>query len=115
MQGTVTDGESGTVEGTIRTILCVDRQESEHAILIAFQGRYREGSGNGVRFMGTYEIIGGTGMFSDLTGHGSIKGVFHCLDPILARMGAENCEDLGFYSDFAARLRGNYADPTAPA
>ncbi|MDP8927493.1 MAG: hypothetical protein M3O70_02670 [Actinomycetota bacterium] len=115
IEGTVIDGETGTVEGTITTILCQESEESEHTFITEFQGRYRQVSDNELRFTGTYRIVRGTGMFEDLTGQGSIKGSFTCLDPILERERAENCEDLGFFSDFVARLRGSFTDPTIPS
>ncbi|MFN2555651.1 MAG: hypothetical protein ABR592_02055 [Nitriliruptorales bacterium] len=63
-----------------------------------------------VQFDGTYVIHHGTGLFKDLQGQGTITGVFQCLPPILQREGAENCEELGVYSDFRAFLRGTFSE-----
>lgn len=114
VEGTVTewDGKTGTAEGTITTFLCEDGEEGDQ-ITIAFEGRIVQTSDDQVRFRGTYQITGGTGTFSDLTGMGSITGEFTCLAGTLQNVGAESCADLGAFSDAVFRLKGHYADPTA--
>lgn len=106
---TVTDVEAGTVEGSITTIVC----ETGEEIFYSFSGRFTSVSDNQASFRGTYEITGGTGSFSDLSGSGVFRGNLTCLDPILAQQGATSCADLGFYSDAVMTLRGSFADPTA--
>ncbi|MDQ3931613.1 MAG: hypothetical protein M3252_02085 [Actinomycetota bacterium] len=108
VEGTVTDG---IVEGTITTILCVDGQESESRIVTAFEGELGRVTENQAPLTGTFEIIDATGIFEGLEGSGKIRGAFTCFPPILEREGAESCEDLGVFSDFAADLHGHFEDP----
>ncbi len=130
VQGTVIDGEAGTVDGKITAILCendpniASRRETNDRIIIEFFGTYEEVSPNEVVFTGTYRIVRGTGVFKDLEGQGDVlTGRFTCLPPILQREGAANCEQLGAYSDFVIAgpcsappcppgLRGTFSDPT---
>lgn len=117
VEGTVTDvddsGTKGTVEGTITTFLCENGQEGDE-IHIAYEGQFQQDSDNEAKLIGTtFEITGGTGRFADLDGQGSMTGSFTCLEGVLEREGAENCADLGAFSDAVFRLRGQYEDPTA--
>lgn len=116
VEGTITEfsGRTGTAEGTITTFLCEDGEETDQ-IITSFEGRVRETSDNQMRFIGTYEITGGTGRFSDLSGMGSMTGEFTCLPKILEREDAASCAELGVFSDAIFRLKGQYSDPTAPA
>jgi hypothetical protein len=102
---TPTQGSQGTVEGEITTILCLDGQESEHRLFFGFEGTYKQ-TGEQVRFTGTFEIVGGTGIFEDITGAGTITGTFSCL-------GDRDCRDLGLLPDTVFALRGTYSDLTA--
>ncbi len=106
---TVVDAEAGTIEGTVTSIVCATGEQ----ITYAFNGRFTRVSDDLSAFVGTFEISGGTGQFSDLEGSGRVRGALTCLDPVLARAGAENCADLGFYSDAVMTLRGSFTDPTA--
>ncbi len=121
VEGTVTEvtasGDRGRIEGTITTILCEGGKESENVFFTDFTGRFIVRSENEARVVGgTFEITGGTGLFADLTGRGAFKGDpgFTCVPPVLARNGAENCADLGAFSDAVFDLRGSYFDPTVP-
>lgn len=105
-------GETGTVEGTITTILCVDGEESENTITTAFVGRFVRKSDNELRIVGTYEIVGGTGVFEDLRGSGKISGSLTCLPRTLEATGAESCAELGEFADAVFGLRGTFEDPT---
>ncbi len=121
--GTVTqdNGSSGTIEGTITTVLCQDGQATDNVIVTHFTARYRQVSEDQLQIIGRYEISPdeSTGTFADLEGAGSIQGVFTCLgDPV--------CAELGEYTDFVAArgdltkgpgeiqpgLVGSYSDPT---
>ncbi len=121
--GTVTqdNGSTGTIEGTITTVLCQDGQATDNVIVTHFTARYRQVSEDQLQIIGRYEISPdeSTGTFADLEGEGSIQGVFTCLgDPV--------CAELGEYTDFVAArgdltkgpgeirpgLVGNYSDPT---
>jgi hypothetical protein len=103
---TPTQGSQGTVEGEITTILCVDGEESENQLFIGFVGTYKQ-TGGEVRFTGTFEITGGTGVFEDITGEGTITGTFTCLPGREA-----TCAELGVLSDAVFSLQGTFADPT---
>jgi hypothetical protein len=103
---TPTQGNMGTVEGEITTILCVDGEESENQLFIAFEGTYKQTSGE-VRFTGTFEITGGTGVFEDIAGEGNITGAFTCLASREA-----TCAQLGVLSDAVFSLQGTFSDPT---
>ena len=118
IEGTITDldesGRTGTIEGTITTILCVDGEESESTITTAFEGRFVQTSDNELRIVGNYEIVDGTGIFEDLEGSGRIRGSLTCLPGTLERTGAESCAELGVFSDAVFQLRGSFEDPTVP-
>lgn len=118
VQGTITelsgDGDSGRIEGTITTVLCVMENgtwtESEHVIVTEYSARFRRVSDNEVRLTGHFEIspTSSTGTFADMTGHGSFQGSLVCLghqrDP-----SQPTCEQIGEFTDFVG-FRG---DPTA--
>lgn len=118
VEGTVTEvnGDKGTIEGTITTVLCVPtptgQLESDNVIVTHFEAKYRLTSDNVLRIIGRFEIspTESTGTFAGLAGHGSLQAIFTCLghqrDPNLP-----TCEDLGEFTDFVA-VRG---DPTKPA
>lgn len=106
---TVVDAEAGTVEGTVTSIVCATGEQ----IVYSFEGRFTNTSDDQAAFVGTFEIVSGTGRFADLEGSGRARGVLTCLEPVLARAGAEDCADLGFYSDAVMTLRGSFSDPTA--
>ena len=109
---TVVDADAGTVEGTVTSVICEDGQEGDQ-IVYSFSGRTTNVSDNIAAFVGTFEIVSGTGPFSDLEGSGRVRGALTCLEPVLAQTGAESCADLGFYSDAVMTLRGEFSDPTA--
>jgi hypothetical protein len=117
-EGTVTsvDGDRGTIEGTITSVVCVtengQRVESGDAIVSEYTVRYRRTSDNEVQLTGTFRIspTRSTGTFEDMTGRGSIKAVITCLGAV-RDPDAPTCAELGYYTDFVG-LRG---DTTAPA
>lgn len=116
VEGTITDldpsGQTGTIEGTITTILCLNGRESRHTITTTFEGRFRVASDNELRIVGSYQIAGGTGVFRDLTGSGTIRGSLTCLAPTLEPEGAQSCAELGVFADAVLELRGSFEDPT---
>ena len=109
--GTVTavNGTTGTIEGTITTVLCEPgaggaQVESAGDVIVShFEARYRRTSDNVVTIVGRFDIspTESTGVFSGLEGHGSIRGVFTCLghqrDP-----SQPTCAELGEFTDFVA-------------
>ncbi|MDQ3679237.1 MAG: hypothetical protein M3378_01585 [Actinomycetota bacterium] len=113
VQGVVTtseSGDSGTVRGTITTILCQNGQETKDRIRFRFEGQFVVTSQNEAVVTGTFRILGGTGSFAGLDGEGSITGRFTCLPPALQRAGAQDCADLGAFSDAIFDLQGSYAN-----
>ncbi|HUP70843.1 MAG TPA: hypothetical protein VM142_13665 [Acidimicrobiales bacterium] len=58
-------------------------------------------------FAGTFTITGGTGIYEDLTGSGSIAGYLLCF-------AAEGCATLGEFRDGQFTMQGTYRDPTVP-
>ena len=121
--GTVTEdnGNTGTIEGTITSVLCVDGEETDNVIVTDFVARYRQVSDDELQIIGKYQISPeeSTGTFADLEGTGSIQGVFTCL-------GEATCAELGEYTDFVGArgdlskgpgeiqpgLKGTFSDPT---
>ena len=101
-------GDRGTVRGIITTILCQNGQETDR-IRFRFEGQFVVTSENEAVVNGTFRILGGTGRFAGLQGEGSISGRFTCLPPALQRAGAQNCADLGAFSDAIFNLQGSYA------
>ncbi|HWH34182.1 MAG TPA: hypothetical protein VNT56_02575 [Acidimicrobiales bacterium] len=99
----------GRVEGTITTIKC----DSGDQIFIEFEGLFDAREANRlVLRQGSFEIVGGTGEFADLSGQGRITGELVCLPRVLINNNASSCADLGAYSDAVLELRGTFHDPT---
>ncbi|MDQ4071026.1 MAG: hypothetical protein M3203_16380 [Actinomycetota bacterium] len=103
---TPTQGNKGTVEGEITTILCVDGEESGDRIFFAFEGTYKQ-TGGELKVQGTFTITGGTGRFADITGGGTITGAITCLPFHNA-----TCARLGAFADAVFTLQGTFSDPT---
>lgn len=113
VEGTVTDydGRSGTIEGELTTVHCEDGEEGDE-IVFDYQARFRH-AGDDLRVQqGSWEITDGTGKFADLEGSGRLTGQLTCLPLVLERHEADDCEDLGAFSDAVFRLRGHWQDPT---
>lgn len=110
IEGAITEYDestgTGRVEGALTVILCEDGEEGDRFFL-EYSGTFVK-TADEVRITGTFDITGGTGVFSDLDGHGSIQGSLLCLPGVLANVGAESCEDLGAFSDAVFRLHGTY-------
>lgn len=119
-EGTITslrdDGDSGTIEGTITSVVCVTedgvRTESDDVIVTDYRAQFRRTSDNEVQLTGrfTFSPTRSTGTFEDLTGGGSLKAILTCLGHV-RDASAPTCEDLGNFTDFVG-LRG---DTTRPA
>lgn len=101
---TPTKANQGTVDGEITTILCLDGEESKNRIFFSFEGTYKQADGR-LRIDGSFEITGGTGIFADITGEGTISGEITCFNV--------RCAERGVYSDLAFALEGTFSDPTA--
>ena len=120
VEGTVTKvtGNTGTIKGTITTVLCTTVpdgpdpdtapdavDETTSAIVSKFRVEYQRVSNDVLAVDGTFRFSPGqsTGTFKGLKGEGTLEGAFTCL-------GATNvCETRGFYTDFVG-FRG---DPLA--
>ena len=121
--GTITEdnGATGTVEGTITTVLCEGGQATDNTIVSHFEAKYRLVSDDELRLIGQFEISPdeSTGTFTDMEGHGSMQGVLTCL-------GSATCAELGEFTDFVGArgdltkgpgeiqpgLVGTFSDPT---
>ncbi len=66
-----------------------------------------EQTGGELKVQGTFTITGGTGVFADMTGGGTISGVITCLEGRYA-----TCAQLGVFSDAVFSLQGTFSDPT---
>ena len=110
VEGTITEYDEstgrGTVEGTLTVILCEGGEETDR-IFMEYAGAFVK-TDDEVRITGTFDIVGGTGVFSDLDGHGSIRGSLQCLPGVLENLRVESCEDLGAFSDAVFNLHGTY-------
>jgi hypothetical protein len=121
--GTVTEdsGNTGTIEGTITTVLCEGGEETDNVIVTHFESRYRLVSDDELQIKGNFEISPeeSTGTFADLEGEGQIQGVFTCLgDPVCAEVG-EFTDFVGARGDLTKGpgeiqpgLVGTFSDPT---
>jgi hypothetical protein len=115
-EGTVTsvseDGDRGTIEGTITSVVCENGQETGDALVMDYTAKFRRTSDNEVQLTGQWQFspTESTGTFQDITGGGSIRAQLTCLaherNPAMP-----TCEDLGYFTDFVG-LRG---DTSAPA
>lgn len=120
-EGTVTEenGDRGTIEGTITTVLCVtedgEQTESENVIISDYRARYKRVSDNKVQLTGKYVIspTESTGTFEGLTGGGSLKAILTCL-PHERNPDAATCEERGEFGDFVG-LRGDTSKPPGEA
>lgn len=135
VEGTITSvhGNTGTIEGTITTVMCEnealspERQESENVIVTHFEARFHRVSDNEIRVTGRWEFspTESTGTFEGLEGRGSIQGVLTCLaherNPDMP-----TCAERGHFTDFVGArgdltkgpgeigpgLRGSFSDAT---
>lgn len=75
-------------------------------IRFAFRAEFRRQSGDELRFVGTFRILGGTQRYDDLTGSGTISGYLFCFAP-------QGCGATGGrFLDGQISMQGRYADPT---
>lgn len=113
VEGTVTEvtGNTGTIEGTITSVLCVTENgvqaESESAIVSNFEARFTRSGDNDLMVTGTFTVspTESTGVFEGLEGHGSLRGVFTCLAH-RRDASAPSCAELGEFIDFTG-VRGD--------
>lgn len=129
VEGTITEvrGDTGTIEGTITTVVCENGQETEHVIVIHYEARFHRVSDNEVRVNGRswFSPTESTGTFAGLEGRGSLRGVLTCLAH--ERDSSQpTCAERGHFTDFVgargdltkgpgeigAGLRGSYRDAT---
>lgn len=116
-EGEVTEvnGDRGTIEGTITSVLCVtengQQTESEHQIVSHYEARYHQVSENRIQLRGHFEIspTDSTGTFEDLTGHGSLQANLLCLAH-QRNPEAPSCAERGHFTDFVG-LRGDITRP----
>ncbi len=116
-QGTLTqvNGNTGTIEGTITSVLCVTENgaqtESENVIVSNYRAGFRRTSNNELQLSGSFEIspTASTGTFKNLTGGGSLEAIITCLANA-RNPSAPTCEQNGEFADFVA-LRGDTSLP----
>jgi hypothetical protein len=123
VRGSVTGGnaEAGTIAGDTTSVRCLPPAptgpdapgtggpETADAIHTSYRATYRRESDNVLRFVGTFRITGGEGIFAGLTGGGALDGAFVCLGAL--RFPAQpSCAQQGEYADFAT-LRGDLIAP----
>jgi hypothetical protein len=111
ISGTVTSssGDQGTVQGTLRTVLCVPgpspngQVESGHVIVSHFVAAFQRVSQNALVISGGFQIspTESTGTFRDMVGGGRMEGRFTCLS-------APTCAERGEFTDFV----GHRGDPS---
>ncbi len=129
VQGTITEvnGDRGTIEGTITTVLCENGQETENVIVTHYEAKFRRVSDNEIRVSGQWQFspTESTGTFEGLEGRGSIQGVLTCLAHERDAT-KPTCEQREHFTDFVGArgdltkgageigpgLRGNYRDAT---
>lgn len=74
-------------------------------IIVTFQALHSRQTSEESDWKGTFEIVGGTGRYANLTGQGSIQGYFFCYDPKGCSANDARLRDLQF------TLNGAYVDP----
>ena len=123
VRGSVTAGnaEAGVVRGDTTSVRCLPPSpagptaqgtggpETADAIHTSYRATYRRESDNVLRFVGTFTITGGEGVFAGITGGGAFDGAFVCLGALRSPQ-AQSCAQQGVYEDFAT-LRGNLSAP----
>ena len=113
VEGTVTGstGNTGTVEGTITSVLCETvngiQVESDSAIVSHFEGRFTRVGDNDLMVIGTFTLspTESTGVFAGIEGQGSLRGWFTCLAHQRDAT-APSCEEIGEFTDFTG-IRGD--------
>lgn len=77
-------------------------------IFVSFNNvRFKQTSGEEVRFFGPFKLRGGTGIYETLRGEGDIAGYFLCFAP-------EGCTSLGEFRDGQYTLQGRYRTSYTP-
>ncbi|MPZ66921.1 MAG: hypothetical protein GEU83_15890 [Pseudonocardiaceae bacterium] len=74
-------------------------------VLLDWNATYERTSPEEVAWSGRFTITGGTGVYEDLTGRGTMSGYFFCFAD-------EGCESLGEFRDAQYTMTGTYRDPT---
>lgn len=108
--------EESRIQGSITLVVCKEPPNQgpatdpipdaeKNKIFIHFTATAEEDSREEVHFRGPFHIVGGTGVYADMTGEGLIHGYFMCLQ---GQCGGEN------YRDGQYALTGFYNDPTPP-
>lgn len=113
VEGTVTEvnGNAGTIEGSITSVLCATEDgtnvATDSAIVSDFVARFTRSGDNDLLVTGRFTIDPGesTGQFAGLEGGGSLRGLFTCLGH--QRDATQpTCAEIGEFTDFTA-IRGD--------
>jgi hypothetical protein len=124
LSGTITKSRSdgsGKVRGTITTYLCENGMRTDQivsrykaklapstATSVALVGGGPVPTTGGLGLTGKFKIVGGTGRFDDLKGHGTMTGQLTCLPQSLTRNMKASCTALGGFSEVPFQLSGRY-------
>jgi hypothetical protein len=124
LSGTITKSRSdgsGKVRGTITTYLCENGMRTDQivsrykakfapstATSVALVGGGPVPTTGGLALTGKFKIVGGTGRFDDLKGHGTMTGQLTCLPQSLTRNMKTSCTALGGFSEVPFQLSGRY-------
>lgn len=117
MEFEVVEGDDGDarLEGTIEFTVCQLRpgvtpdpdpvpDDEKYQIELTWSADFDETTDEQITWRGEFEIVGGTGIYEDLTGEGTIAGYFLCFDP-------DGCSSLGEYADGQFSFMGTYEVP----
>lgn len=112
-------GDQGLLTGDLTLVVCKlrpgptsgDDQTPDlerDKVFFHWRAQFDQTSPDEVRWSGVFRIIGGTGVYEDLQGSGTIEGYFTCLP----QNAPEGCQPLGVLSDGQYTMQGRYRDPT---
>jgi hypothetical protein len=114
----VVEGDDGETElqGTLELTVCQLRpgvtpdpdptpDPEKERIRFEWSARADEATEESIVWRGTFDIVGGTGPYEELSGEGEIAGYFFCFAP-------EGCAELGEFRDVQFAMNGTYQVPS---
>jgi hypothetical protein len=113
----VSEGDGGQMqlEGTLELTVCQLRpgvtpkpdpvpDPEKDRIRFEWTAQAVQAGPESVVWEGTFDIVGGTGPYEQLTGEGTMAGYFFCFAP-------EGCTEIGEYRDLQFTMAGDYEVP----